>query len=63
MQEIEWECVQSQSSETSGYQFQHTMFQYDRFSDCDVQFKVKAFSLRKYTSHRQVPESLARQFD
>ena len=29
----------------------------------DAQFKVKAFSSRKYTSHRRVPESLARQFD
>ena len=27
------------------------MFQYDRFSAHDVQFKVKAFRLRKYTSH------------
>jgi len=32
-------------------------------SACDAQFKVKAFSSRKYTSHRRVPESLARQFD
>ena len=29
----------------------------------DAQFKVKQFSSRKYTSHRRVPELLARQFD
>ncbi|KAF9479683.1 hypothetical protein BDN70DRAFT_982834 [Pholiota conissans] len=29
----------------------------------DAQFQVKKFSSRKYTSHRRIPESLARQFD
>ena len=29
----------------------------------DAQFKVKQFSSKKYTSHRRVPESLAKQFD
>jgi hypothetical protein len=29
----------------------------------DAQFKVKEFSSKKYSSHRRVPESLARQFD
>ncbi|KAF9456738.1 hypothetical protein BDZ94DRAFT_1177032, partial [Collybia nuda] len=29
----------------------------------DAQLKVKEFSSRQYTSHRRVPETLARQFD
>ncbi|KAI0790096.1 hypothetical protein C8Q75DRAFT_717388, partial [Abortiporus biennis] len=29
----------------------------------DAQFWVKQFSSTKYTSHRRVPETLARQFD
>ena len=48
--------------------WEHRMYRWmdayrDGLSACDAQFKVKAFSSRKYMSHRRVPESLARQFD
>ncbi|KAF8950398.1 hypothetical protein BDZ97DRAFT_1688047, partial [Flammula alnicola] len=35
----------------------------DGLSAKEAQFKVKQFSSKKYTSHRRVPESLARAFD
>ena len=46
------------------HQMYHWMDAYrNGLSACDAQFKVKEFSSKKYSSHQQVPESLARQFD
>ena len=47
---------------------EHRMYRWmdayrDGLSAKDAQLKVKQFSSRKYTSHRRVPESLARAFD
>jgi adenylate kinase family enzyme len=48
--------------------WEHRMFRWmdayrDNLSAKDAQLKVKLFSSRQYTSHRRVPESLARVFD
>jgi hypothetical protein len=48
--------------------WEHRMYQWmdayhNGLSARDAQFKVKEFSSKKYSSHRRVPESLARQFD
>ncbi|TFY76790.1 hypothetical protein EWM64_g7221 [Hericium alpestre] len=36
---------------------------YDGLDAKEAQFRVKEFSSKRYTSHRRIPETLARQFD